>query len=134
MEKEDQQQAYNSFKYFLFYWIPVILYCFLIYIQSANPSPEIIPPVPYIDKLLHFIAYALLAVLFYRAYKELSFKIVSVILLSIMSSSLYGISDEIHQYFVPWRTADFWDAFSDFIGSIFGAIICYKFFYEEKKI
>ena len=41
-------------------------------------------------------------------------------MLSILLSSLYGISDEIHQSFVPYRTADVMDALADIIGSAFG--------------
>ena len=41
-------------------------------------------------------------------------------LLSILSASLYGISDEIHQYFVPFREADIFDGIADIIGAICG--------------
>ena len=48
---------------------------------------------------------------------------VSVIFLSILSATLYGISDEIHQHFVPTRSADIWDAAADMLGSIVGVFI-----------
>ena len=48
-------------------------------------------------------------------------------ILSITLSSLYGISDEIHQHYVPYRDADVMDALADIIGSIFGVYI-YNFF------
>ena len=41
-------------------------------------------------------------------------------LLSIVASTAYGISDEIHQYFVPCRTADVMDALADMVGSSVG--------------
>jgi VanZ family protein len=41
-------------------------------------------------------------------------------MLSILSSSLYGMSDEVHQYFVPQRNADIMDFFADVMGSICG--------------
>jgi hypothetical protein len=46
-----------------------------------------------------------------------------VMTLSIVLSALYGISDEIHQHYVPSRNADVIDAMADIIGSIFGVYI-----------
>ncbi|MBU4288617.1 MAG: VanZ family protein [Proteobacteria bacterium] len=115
----------TSFKKFIYYWLPVIIYCLLIFIQSSYPSPESIPALPYIDKILHFIAYAILGVLFFRAFRTQRFKesINMVIVLSILSASLYGLSDEVHQYFVPSRNADIMDFFADVAGSICGVYI-----------
>lgn len=121
------------FKNFLFYWFPIFIYCLLIYIQSSYPSSEDIPPIPYFDKVLHFAAYAFLGGLLLRALKTLPIKnnIRLVMILSITLSSLYGISDEIHQHYVPYRDADIMDALADIIGSIFGVYI-YHFFWLER--
>ena len=106
----------------LSYWFPVFLYCLLIFMQSSYPSPESVPDLPYIDKLLHIFVYALLGALFLRAFKTLRIQqnLKLVMILSILLSSLYGISDEIHQHFVPFRNADFMDALADMIGSVGG--------------
>ncbi len=122
-----------KYKHFLFYWLPIFVYCTLIYIQSSYPSPEEVPQLPYIDKVLHFAAYALLSALFFRAFKTLPIKdnIRLITILAITLSSLYGISDEIHQHYVPYRDADIMDALADIIGSIFGVYI-YHFFGLEK--
>jgi VanZ family protein len=113
------------FKNFLFYWLPIFIYCLLIYIQSSYPSSEDIPLIPYFDKVLHFAAYAFLGGLLLRALKTLPIKdnIRLAIILSITLSSLYGISDEIHQYYVPYRNADIMDVLADILGSIFGVYI-----------
>lgn len=122
-----------KYKHFLFYWFPIFIYCLLIYIQSSYPSSEDIPSIPYFDKVLHFAAYAFLGGLLLRALKTLPTKdnIRLVIILSITLSSLYGISDEIHQHYVPYRNADIMDALADIIGSIFGVYI-YRFFWLER--
>lgn len=119
----------SNSKEFIYYWLPILIYCFLIFIQSSYPSPESIPALPYIDKILHFIAYAVLGVLFFRAYRTQRFKenINLAIMLSIISSSLYGLSDEVHQYFVPSRNADIMDFFADVAGSICGVYIFNRF-------
>lgn len=109
----------------VFHWLPLVFYCTLIFIQSSRPFPGNIPDILFIDKVLHFFGYALLGVLFFRAYHTLPLKNRPrpMIFLSIISATLYGISDEIHQHFVPTRSADIWDVLADMLGSIFGVLI-----------
>ncbi|MEA3280345.1 MAG: VanZ family protein [Thermodesulfobacteriota bacterium] len=118
----------GRYKNFLFYWLPTIIYCLIIFIQSSYPSPETTLDLPYFDKLLHFSAYAVLGALFLRAFKTTKFKnnINLVMILSILASSFYGISDELHQYFVPCRNADIMDALADIFGSICGVFLFQK--------
>jgi VanZ family protein len=113
---------YLKLKNVIFYWLPLIAYCVFIYIQSDYPSPQTLPSFKFSDKLLHFMAYAVMGVLFYRAYLTLPFKnnITFLMLLSMISAALYGISDEIHQSFVPYRDGSFWDVVADILGSIGG--------------
>ena len=115
----------NKSKRFVFYWLPLILYCLLIFIQSANSSPELIPSFKFVDKLLHFAAYAVMGVLFYRAYQTLKIKdnLRMLMLLSAVSASLYGISDEIHQSFVPFRQAEVADVIADMLGAFSGVYL-----------
>ena len=110
---------------FFRYWFPLIIYCILIFLQSSFPSIESVPELPYTDKLLHFFAYAVLGALFLRAYKTLRVRnrLNLLIMFSILSSSLYGISDELHQYFVPCRSAEWMDILADILGSVFGVFI-----------
>ena len=112
-------------KRFAFYWLPLILYCLFIYIQSAHPSPEQIPSIPFIDKVLHCAAYGIMGILFYRAYQTLRIKnnIQMLMLLSVVSASLYGISDEIHQSFVPFREAEVADVIADMLGAASGVLL-----------
>jgi VanZ family protein len=112
-------------KLFALYWLPLILYCLFIYIQSANPSPEQIPSFPFVDKVLHFVAYGIMGILFYRAYQTLRIKnnIQMLMLLSVVSASLYGISDEIHQSFVPFREAEVADVIADMLGAASGVLL-----------
>ena len=108
-----------------YYWLPLIAYCVFIYIQSSYPSPERLPSFEFSDKLLHFAAYAVMGVLFYRAYQTLPFKnnIQLLILLSMISASLYGISDEIHQSFVPYRDGSLLDVVADVLGAVCGVYL-----------
>mgnify|MGYP000750717065 FL=1 len=112
-------------KRFALYWLPLILYCLFIYIQSDHPSPEQIPSFPFVDKVLHFLAYGIMGILFYRAYQTLRIKnnIQMLMLLSVVSASLYGISDEIHQSFVPFREAEVADVIADMLGAASGVLL-----------
>ncbi len=80
--------------------------------------------VPYGDKYLHMLGYAILGSLFYRAFRSLYFqdRLLLAILLSIAASTGYGISDEFHQYFVPYRSADIMDVLADMVGSCIGVM------------
>ena len=111
-------------KIFSLYWLPVVLYCLLIFIQSSYPATESLPSFPHMDKLAHAGAYALLGFFFFRAFRTTSVgkKTVWLVIFSALSATLYGISDEIHQYFVPSRTADVLDMAANTAGSVIGAI------------
>ena len=115
-------------KIFAYYWLPLIAYCGFIYIQSSYPSPQRLPSFEFSDKLLHFAAYAVMGVLFYRAYQTLPFKtnIQLLVLFSMSSASLYGVSDEIHQSFVPYRDGSFWDVIADVLGAVCGVYVYHR--------
>ena len=118
----------SKLRIFFFYWLPLIVACTAIFIQSSFRGPERMPDVRFFDKLLHFGAYAVLGILFYRAYETLPLKgnYNLLIFISIVSATLYGISDEIHQYFVPFRHADMMDVVANTIGSICGVYGYYR--------
>lgn len=114
----------NRMRIFVFYWVPVILYCGLIFYQSSNPVPEKIPSLLHMDKILHFTAYGILGALFFRAFRRsgLKFPPLIPVFLSIICAGAYGISDEIHQSFVAVRTADINDVLADVAGSTLGVL------------
>lgn len=86
------------------------------------------PPVPGgADKPWHAAGYLGLAVLVVRALagglpRRLSPR---VLVWSIGIVVLYGVSDELHQMFVPGRTASFDDLLADTIGALAGTGLCW---------
>ncbi len=115
---------------FIFFWLPVFLYCAIIFVQSSFPSPEQIPELPYIDKFLHVTAYGIMGALFLRAYstsESIGSNIKLVVFLSILSTTVYGVSDEIHQSYVSSRSSEILDVVADFIGSICGTFVYWRF-------
>ena len=41
----------------------------------------------------------------------------------VLASTLYGVSDEIHQKYVPGRHCDPWDVVKDLLGSVCGVLV-----------
>ena len=78
------------------------------------------------DKIEHFGAYGLLSVFLYL---NLLFQKKYVLLkkypatFTLIIASLYGMFDELHQLFVPGRTADILDWTADFLGSLLAVLI-----------
>lgn len=108
---------------FMHYWLPVIVYCTAIFIQSSFPTTEKLPAWPFLDKVLHVAVYALLGFLVFRAVStgRLAKNLNLALLISALFTGLYGLSDEWHQSFVPGRSPEVADALADLIGGILGA-------------
>lgn len=105
------------------YWLPVLVYCAAIFIQSSFPTAGQLPQWPGLDKILHMAAYALLGFLFFRALASgrPSKNHNILLILSILFSGLYGLGDEFHQSFVSGRVAETADALADLAGGFLGA-------------
>ena len=116
----------NQKRYFSRFLLPVILYLTIIFFLSSLPGKEI-PDVelPYFDKILHLLEYAVLGFLLMRGLKnsELKFSNTSLIIFAVIFSVLYGLSDEFHQSFVPNRDASLLDVLFDCIGGAVGSIV-----------
>ena len=99
---------------------------FVISSISAPYLPKV--PIPAFSRIAHFIEYAILGALLIRAfYKSKIILFGSLIITSIAIASLYGATDEIHQYFVPGRYMDIVDWLFDFLGSAAGTLLYGRF-------
>ena len=115
----------SGYAHFLRFWLPVYLYAGIIFIYSSQSSPALVPKILYGDKLLHLIEYAILAYLIARAAKNSpSLKLRAHFrILAIGLAFLYGLSDELHQYFVPGREAEILDVLTNGVGAYLGQIL-----------
>ena len=109
------------------YWGPVGLYAALIFFGSSvsNP-PEVISPLikQFSDKVWHLWEYSILGALSYRACRHASWAWVArhAVAVAVAGCALYGLSDEIHQLFVPFREGgDPLDVMADLAGATLGA-------------
>ncbi len=104
------------------YWLPVLTYAGLIFYLSSLPNPEELAPTLFQvagDKVLHGIEYGILGVLCYRAFRYAagSWAAGAALGLAILSAAGYGLSDEIHQAFVPSRESGVSDVLADAVGA-----------------
>jgi VanZ family protein len=106
-------------KRILWLWAPPLAYAGLIFFLSSREVPEVLAPPGGLDKLLHLAEYAVLGALLSRAL--LGTGAPGTILWAGLLGAVYGITDELHQYFVPSRSAEGLDALADALGSFLGA-------------
>ena len=115
---------------FLRYWGPVCGYAGLIFYLSAQPHPETHLPfvIHFSDKVLHVVEYAVLGALCYRAIRGSGYdsRRVQAIPAAILLASLYGVSDEVHQAFVPFRDSSWLDWLADTVGAALGATVMHR--------
>jgi VanZ family protein len=111
----------------LWYWMPVVLYAGTIFFLSAQSHPEDQLPLFVLrdisDKVLHAVEYGILSLLCYRAFRWAAGSVVArqAVVLAIVTASVYGITDEVHQAFVPFRESGWQDWLADTIGAMIGA-------------
>ena len=103
-------------------WAPAAAWMAVIFIASSRAVPAPVSQVP--DWVSHSIAYAVLALLVVRALagglgEPVSFAVGAR---AVAAAFLYGVTDEIHQSFVPGRDADAYDVVKDLGGSTLGAL------------
>jgi len=102
----------------LLLWAPVALYMMFIFWLSSISSPPDLPS-GLSDQGAHVLLYSGLGALLVRARaggwrRPVTLGIAAA---AIVVATLYGISDEIHQYFVPTRQVEVRDILADAIGA-----------------
>ncbi len=107
-------------------WWPAIAYMMLIAvvssfaIQVTDVAPRFLD-----DKSIHFLEYALLGFLCAHASIQTwpGRSVARMCLLGALIATAFGLSDEIHQAFVPGRAADVYDFLADACGALAGAFV-----------
>ena len=106
-------------------WLPVAVYMAAIFYVSSQSSPPAPGGVP--DYVLHGVEFMGLSILTFRAVAGglPAHMSRSRVVLTLLMTVGYGISDEIHQMFVPLRTPDVRDVLYDLAGAVFGLLLCW---------
>jgi len=113
-------------KKILFFTPAALYYAFIFYLSSRSYDIKI--DILFFDKIIHIVEFALLGLLlsfgFFMSLKS-SLKVKAV--LTFCSGILLGGLDEFHQYFIPRRSVEFFDVFTDAIGILIGLLLYYYF-------
>jgi VanZ family protein len=104
--------------------LPMLSVMGTIFALSHTPGQFLVlPDIVNIDKVAHLAIYGLLAVTvffaFGKRFSQMHPRLVPILVL--LFCTLYGISDEWHQSFIPNRTASVFDVLADGAGA---AMIC----------
>ena len=100
------------------YWLPPVIWATILFALSSGPGPELPIDVKHIDKAEHATAYAVLGGLVSRT---LAIGVPALspgrrVVAAGLAATAYGVSDEIHQRFVPRRSPDVLDVVADCTG------------------
>jgi VanZ family protein len=108
------------------YWLlPAIAYAGLIFYLSSQPNPLPLLTRRFSDKLLHCVEYAAFAVTVTWGLWHVGLGLGRAARWAALLGSLYGATDEFHQWFVPQRSADVADWLADTSGAALGALLAW---------
>jgi VanZ family protein len=128
MEKISSREDAGTGLLIGWYWVPVLAYAAVIFYLSSLPHPEDDLPDFLLkklsDKFLHLVEYAVLGLLCYRALRWTAGPSMArrAVMITIIAVSFYGMTDEVHQAFVPFRESSWLDWVADTVGGALGAI------------
>jgi VanZ family protein len=114
-------------------WLPVLAYMGLIWFLSSRPIGVPLMWFPHRDKLVHLIEYAILGALAARAiHGSMLITLRAALIWAFALSVGWGALDELHQAFVPRRSADLLDLSADIVGALLG-VLCYRRFSRKRQ-
>lgn len=102
---------------------PLIVMAIIFGFSSRSSLPDLDGGRGLQDIAGHFTVYAALGITLAILFLSLGWSAGRALLLAIVLATLYGVSDEYHQSFVPNRSVDAMDVLVDFIGATAGAIV-----------
>jgi VanZ family protein len=102
-------------------WAAPLAWAVVILVLTSVPMPAISAP-PGTDKGVHWILYLVLGFLAMRALLAERSARVWQLLVLVVGLLAFGALDEVHQRFIPGRTADPKDWVADATGSVVGVI------------
>ena len=120
----------------IWYWLPLSAYAVTItYLSSLSAPMDHFETLAgafislpsalfnnFNDKICHIAEYAILGILTYRAIRySWGTKLGTDIgLITVISITVFGCTDEFHQWFTPLRQVEGWDIFADALGGVIG--------------
>jgi VanZ family protein len=132
MLKEEAKKAIKFSKY----WLPTFIWALIIFKLSSGVVPQVSrlywPNFAFM-KSAHVVFFGILAALLYRSLRSEGVSRKKSAVWAVIITMFYGVSDEIHQFFVQGREARLRDVGFDTIGGMVAVLIVYKFFPKLPK-
>ncbi|MBF0623126.1 MAG: VanZ family protein [Magnetococcales bacterium] len=118
---EDTTQLRNSIEsensIWAWFWaVALIVYCGWIFYLSSGPIEVKLPEIAFFDLVLHAGAYGIMGFIGWQAFSR-QYWVDKPLLWSWGYATVYGFSDELHQYFVPGRFSTIEDWIADSVGA-----------------
>lgn len=97
-------------------------------LSSVHGDQYPVVSISFADKIVHCGVYGLLGLLCYRGLIQTTrLRPVGALLISMLLALAYGITDEIHQLFVPYRSSEVLDVAADVVGGGLGATLAFVY-------
>ncbi len=107
---------------------PMLVVMGMIFYLSHQPGDTLyLPAIPGIDKVCHLAIYALLAltILWYFSSGRQQ-PPGMVVLQTILFCLIFGLSDEFHQSYIPYRSVSVFDILADLAGALLGCSLWWR--------
>lgn len=99
-------------------FLPAIAVMVAIFVLSHQQKPPTIGSDPELSAIFgHLVAYGVLALAMLGAFMTAGMSFRQAAFAAIGMSLAFGLTDEVHQRFVPGRHADPWDLLADLVGA-----------------
>jgi VanZ family protein len=119
----------------LFVYFPLFIYWLILFAATTLPGKDV-PNLGVSDKLEHSVAYMVLSILLcftYTFQNKVKLLFSRPFLMTILTITLYGALDELHQKFIPGRSCDIKDLMADVTGATVGLIVVFLIKLLNKK-
>ena len=103
------------------WWLAAGLYALAIFLLAGQSYPLGIKHMPFlVDKAIHVLVYGAFSVVLFAALRHSMPRTPSLVLAGAAAviAVLYGLSDEYHQSFIPFRRTDAYDLAANAVGVI----------------
>jgi len=109
----------------LLVYTPLVVYWIILFGATTLPAASM-PSFGVVDKVNHLLAYFILAILLFLTLlfqQKVPLSLNKAAAYALIICSLYGMLDEVHQIFIPGRSAEFLDFLADACGALLGVLV-----------
>lgn len=106
---------------------PLVIMAVIFALSSRSQLPDLDGGRDLQNVAGHFTVYAALGASFALLFRSMGWGVLRSLLAAVVLATLYGVSDEFHQSFVPNRNTDPKDVLVDFLGATGGALAMLRY-------